>query len=336
MTIALLAAVLRKTYYMVPVRELKRQAGAGNQIAKRLYGAVAYGTSLRVLLWVILVLSSASAFVVLATSLAPLLAILVVALVLWFAFSWLPDTRVSSWSMRVTQALTPTVVTVLHYTGPLLRVVAAPFQKHQVPQHSGLYELEDMLDLLDLQSKQPDSRITTEQIELIRNVLAFGNQKVRDVLRPRSQVKTVALNDAIGPVILDELHASGQTVFPVKKTPRSKDIVASLHIDDVGLHSTGKVEDYVARGVTYIHEGDSLTDALHVFYQTKRQLFVVINSFEEYVGVLTLEDILHTLAGRPAPDEQLGSHDDSASVAARHPHKKAKPVVAESDETVVE
>ena len=336
LVLALVAVVLRKTYDMVPAHELKRQAASDNQLAKQLYAAVAFGPSLRILLWLVLALSSAGAFVLLATSLAPLVAVIVVAVVLWLAFSWLPDTRVSSWSTRIAQAITPSVVAILHKADPILARVARPFQKHQVPNHSGLYELQDMLDLLDLQSRQPDSRITTEQIDLIRNVLTFGNQKVRDVLRPRNTVKTVALNDAIGPVLLDELHASGQTVFPVKKTPRSKDVVASLHIDDVGLHSTGLVEDYVAQGVTYIHESDSLADALHVFYQTKRQLFVVINSFEEYVGVLTLEDILHTLAGSPAPDEELGSHDDSATVAARHPKGKARPAVAESDETVVE
>lgn len=336
LTLALMAVVLRKVYSLVPVQELKRQAAAGNHLAKQLYSAVSYGTSLYVLLWLVLILASASAFVLLAQSLAPLVAILVVAVVLWLSFSWLPSSRVTSWSTRLAQQATPTVVWLLNRLDPLLRRVSAPFLRRYPEEHSGLYEIRDFLDLLDLQSHQPDSRITTEQIELIRQVLQFGDRKVRDALRPRDSIKSVSLNDAIGPVILDELHASGQTVFPVKKSPRSKEIVASLHLDDVGLHSTGTVEDYAAMGVTYIHESDNLADALHVFYQTKRQLFVVINSFEEYVGVLTLEDILHTLAGRPNPDEKLGTHDDSASVAARHSTTKSEPAVAESDETVVE
>lgn len=336
MMVALLVVVLRKTYSMVPAHELKRQAASGNRLAKQLYLAVGYGMSLRVLLWLVLALSTAGAFVLITSVLSAWLAVLFVAAVLWLAFSWLPSTRVTGWGTRVTQAVTPAVVAVLRYTDPPFDRLAKPLAKRQVTHHSGLYELHDLLDLLDLQSRQPDSRITTEEIELIRSVLQFSSQKVRNVLRPRNRVKTVALSDAIGPVLLDELHASGQTVFPVKKTPRSKEIVAALHIDDVGLHSTGLIEDYVTPGVTYIHESDNLADALHVFYQTKRQLFVVINSFEEYVGVLTLEDILHTLVGRPAPDERLGSHDDSAVVAARHPRGKAKRAVAESDETVVE
>lgn len=318
LALAMLAVVLRKTYALVPARELKRQAAAGNSLAKQLYKAVGYGVSLRVLLWVVLALASAGSFVLFTMALAPVLAVLVVAVVLWLAFSWLPSTRVTSPATRITASTTPVVVWVLQYTDPILRRLTGPLTKRYVPSHSGLYELQDLLNLLDLQAKQPDSRITSEEIALIREVLQFGKRKVRDVLRPRSQVKAVALTDAIGPILLDELHASGQTVFPVKKTPRSKEIVAALHLGDVGLHSTGTVEDYVSSGITYIHESDSLADALHAFYQTKRQLFVVINSFEEYVGVITLEDILHTLVGRPVPDETLGSHDDSASVAARH------------------
>lgn len=321
LALALLTVVLRKTYALVPAHELKRQAAAGNDLAKQLYRAVAYGVSLRVLLWIVLALASAGSFVLFTSVLTPLLAVLIVAVALWLAFSWLPSTRVTSFATRLTVSSTAVVVWVLHYSDPLLRRLTGPLVRRYVPSHSGLYELQDLLNLLDLQAKQPDSRITSEEISLIREVLQFGKRKVRDSLRPRAHVKAVALTDAIGPILLDELHASGQTVFPVKKTPRSKEIVASLHLGDVGLHSTGTVEDYASSGVTYIHESDSLADALHAFYQTKRQLFVVINSFEEYVGVITLEDILHTLAGRPLPDETLGSHNDSASVAARHPRQ---------------
>jgi CBS domain containing-hemolysin-like protein len=327
LAVAILIIVLRKTYGVVPELELKRQAASGNTLAADLYKAVAYGVSLRVLLWVVLALTAASGFVLLANTMPPVLSILIVAVLLWLSFSWLPSTRVTTVGTRLAQFATPAITWLLHYVDPLLQRVAYPFVRRYQPKHSGLYELHDLLNLLDLQSRQPDSRITTEEIDLIRGVLQFGDYKVRDVLRPREQVKTVALGDAIGPIILDELHASGQTSFPVKKSARSKEIVATLHLGDVGIHSKGVVEDYATAGTVYIHESDSLADALHVFYQTKKQLFVVVNSFEEYVGVLTLEDILHLLVGRPNPDETLGSHDDSAAVAARHPRKSEQTVV---------
>jgi len=206
----------------------------------------------------------------------------------------------------------------------LMRVVGRGYKA----QHTGLYELTDLLDVLDLQATQADSRITPEEISLMRHVLQFGDLKVRDVLRPRANVKTIAATDTVGPILLDELHASGQSSFPVKKTARSKEIVGTLHLGDIGIHSTGKVGDYLTLGVTYINEGDSLADALHAFYQTRRQLFIVVDAFEEYVGVLTLEDILFELVDKPKINENIGSYDDPSAVATHE--------TSQSDKTVVE
>lgn len=336
--LAITATILRKTYSMVPAHELKRQASGGNSLARELYRAVGYGSSLRVVLWIVTALGGAGGIVLFARVAPGWLGFILVAVTLWLAFSWLPNTRVTGVSTRLTLLATPAVVWLLNYLDPLLRKLSGPILRHHVPRHSGLYELQDLLNLLDLQANQPDSRITTEELALIRQVLQFGDRKVRDALRPRQQIKSVALNDAIGPILLDELHASGQSSFPVKKTARSKEIIGSLQLGDIGIHSKGTVENYYTTGVIYIHESDSLADALHVFYQTKRQLFIVINSFEEYVGVLTLEDIVHQLVGRPAENETLGGHDNSVVVAARHTQKVAPEaeVVAETAETVVE
>jgi CBS domain containing-hemolysin-like protein len=325
--LAVMSVLARKAFALAPMRELKRRAANGNDLAKDLFRAAGYGMSLTVLLWAVTLLSLAGGSIMLVMSLPGYAAFLVLALVFWFCIVWLPSTHVGKVSVQVARRVTPALAWILQYTDPLLGRISRWSARHFSPKHSGLYELHDLLDLLDLQSKQADSRITTEELELMRNVLKFGDLKVRNSLRPRKTIKSIALDDNVGPILLDELHASGQTSFPVKKTARSKEIVGVLHIGDVGIHSRGKVEDYVNQGVTYIHESDSLADALHVFYQTKHQLFVVVNSFEEYVGVLTLQDVLQELLNHPPAAEELGSHDDKTAVAARHPRKSEQTVV---------
>lgn len=338
LVISLSAVVMRKAYALVTPREMKRQAAGGNELATQLYRAVGHGESLAALLWLLILLPMAVGFVLLSQSAPVWVSVLSIAVVVWLAFSWLPHTRLTGFGMRTTVYVTPAVDWVLQHVGTLLLRVIVPLKRRFTPQHSGLYELTDLLDLLELQSTQADSRITSEEIELVRHVLQFGDQYVRDALRPRKQVKAVSLEDTVGPILLDELHASGQSSFPVKKTPRSKDIVACLYLGDVGIHSKGSVEDYAVSNVVYVNESDTLADALHVFFQTKHQLAVVVDNFEEYVGVLTLEDILHTLVGKPAPNETLGSHQDKSAVAARHTalnEQADSESVAESDATVV-
>lgn len=327
LAIAMAGVVLRKTYYFVPPRELKRQAEAGDQVARTLYRAVAYGGSLRALLWLVIAAASAGGFVVLARLAPAWMGFVAVVILLWLAFSWLPNSRVTSLGARLAVWLTPAIAWTLNHVHPLLDAPARRLQGRYAGGHTGLFERQDIIDLLDAQSRQPDSRVTAEEIDLVKHVLNFSDYKVRDVLRPRTQIKSVSAGDAIGPVLLDELHASGQSSFPVKKSARGKEIIGTLHLNDIGIHSSGTVADHMTGGVTYIHESDNLADALHVFYQTKRQLFVVVNSFEEYVGIITMEDILHQLVGRPEPNETLGSHDDPAAVAARHPQAAPSEVI---------
>ncbi|HEY9712722.1 MAG TPA: hypothetical protein V6C72_04595, partial [Chroococcales cyanobacterium] len=64
--LSFIALTLRKTYYYLPERELKRQAKNGDKLAKVLYRAVAYGQSLQLLLWLLIGLFAALGFVLLA------------------------------------------------------------------------------------------------------------------------------------------------------------------------------------------------------------------------------------------------------------------------------
>lgn len=297
--LAVLAAVLRKTYQMVPAHELKRQAAGGNELARELYRAVGFGESLQVLLWIVLVAGLSLGFANLVAPLATWLAVVLFIALLWLIFLWLPSTRVAAPSLRITRAVTPLVVWLLHHSDGWLARLARPFIKHRTLEHSGLYELHDLLDLLDLQSQQADSRIPVETMTLVHQALEFDDKKVRDVVEADAPVKTLALTDAIGPILLDEMHASGQTVFPVKKTSRSKEIVGYLGIDDVGIHSTGTVAEYAVQGVLQLNENDTLREALQAFGRSNKQLAVVENDFEEYVGVLSLTDVIAQLV--PAP-----------------------------------
>jgi CBS domain containing-hemolysin-like protein len=83
-----------------------------------------------------------------------------------------------------------------------------------------------------------------------------------------------------------------------------------------------------------------LADALQAILKTRQHLFVVVNRFEEYVGVISIEDILEQIVGSPILDE-FDQYDDLRAVAARQAEKdhklheqKAPEVPAEEPEIV--
>ncbi len=321
--------VVRKTYYYLPLHELKRRAERGEPLARRLYPAAAYGGGLRVLLWLYIGLMSAVSIILLARLLPIWVSLLIVGPLLWGTFSWLPASRVTPFGARLTLMVTPVVVWLLNYVGPWLgRGSDAVYKHNPAMAHTGLFERSDLVELIEQQQRQTDSRLDGEELDIARRALNFSQYKVHDVLVPRKAVKTVLARDNVGPVLIDELHKNAQGYALVQGAPKG-DFVGTLAFKQLGIESHGQVQDIMSKDVFYVHENDPLAQALHAFFATHQPLFVVVNSFEEYVGIITLEGILRQLLG-DVPGDGFEDHHKVAAVAARHPkpkkaEKKEKP-----------
>lgn len=158
-----------------------------------------------------------------------------------------------------------------------------------------------------------------EQV-LIISSLTFQTKLVRDIMTPKSVVETIKDTEILGPLVLDDLHKTGHSRFPV--IGRDIDhVVGILHVRDVltldtSRKHTARADSAMSKRVYYIREDHNLEQALSAFLKTHHHLFVVINEFRETVGIITLEDTLESLLGRKIIDE-FDAHDDMRAVAVR-------------------
>jgi len=331
--ITLLTIVLSKAYQHVPAKELKREARSGNDLAKTLYRAVAYGASTQTLLNILMVITAGGSFVLLATNLPAWFALLLIFSVLAAGFVWLPTTHLSNFGMRLAYWCTPAVAWLLHYMHGPLDVLSREAHAQSFTVHSGLYEKDDLLELLAWQKEQPDSRISTESLAVAEKALAFGDKKVSDVLIPRSQAKTVKSSDTIGPILLDELHKSGYSYFPVIEG-KSEKVVGILYIEDaIDAKHGGKVSSIMHEKVRYVHEDFSLSQVLQAWVKTRQHLFIVVNNFKELVGIVTARDILEQVLGEIQPDE-FDKYEDLEAVAEAKLVPAVEEAVVEEPEIV--
>lgn len=326
---------MRKTYFYIPGRELKRRAEKHDKLAATMYRAVAYGSSLRTLLWLYIGLTTAASLVIFSRVLPVWVSLLIVGPILWATFSWLPASRMTKVGAWVTARVTPVVAFLLHYLHPpLSRVSDAIRSKTTYNDHSGIYERDDLLHLLDHQAWQKDSRISEEELEIAKKALTFGDYKVADILIPRKKVKTIVASDTIGPVLIDELHKNAQN-YALVKDKKGGDFIGSLTFKSLGLDSEGKVDDMTRHMVHYLHENDSLSDALHAFFVTNNPVFIVVNSFNEYVGIISIEKIMEQLLGH-LPGSDFSQYNDPEAVSAKHPktknHKKDHDAPVKTEE----
>lgn len=345
--LALLALALQRTYTALTPKELKRRARSKDPIADVLYRAVAYGASLRVMLWIIVILSAAGSFVLLGNVAPPILAFLAVASVIAYGFVWMPAHHATRIGTQIAVWLTPAITWLLARLHPLLDRLVAFAQKHRpITVHTGLYDQEDLLKLIELQKGQPDSRISPDTLDLLSHTLTFGEKLVRDTMVPARAVRQISAEEAVSPLVISDLHDSGFSRFPVYEPHDNSDvnkagagnmagsIVGTLFLRDlISLKHTGKVRDVMQSNVYYVHEDHPLEQVLDAFIKTQHHLFVVVNSFEEFVGIITIEDILEQILGCKIVDE-FDQYDDLRVVASQQAaiehkanHKKGQEVV---------
>jgi CBS domain containing-hemolysin-like protein len=133
----------------------------------------------------------------------------------------------------------------------------------------------------------------------------------------------VSADEVVSPVVIRELHDSGHSRFPVFEG-KSDRIAGTLYLRElITLKKSGPVRDVMERTVYYVHEEYPLEQVLHAFLKTKHHLFIVVDKFEEYVGIITIEDIIEQILGVKIVDE-FDSYDDIRAVAANHARREHK------------
>lgn len=340
--LVLLSISLQRAYAHLPIKELKRRARAQDETANLLYKAATYGVSLRGLLWFFIGLSSAGFFVYIARHVPVWFAVFLSGLVIWAGFVWLPSRETKQVSVWFAKTLAPAFAWLLQYLHtPLVKLSQFGRRISPISRHTGLYDKEDLLELINDQNEQADNQISQNDLELVFHALTFSDKLVADFLTPRRIVKAVSADESIGPVLMTELHASGFSRFPVYEGKKDH-IVGTLFLHDlVNIKASAKVKDVMQRKVYYVHEDQNLADALQAILKSHHHLLVVVNSFEEYVGVITIEDVLEQIIGQPIIDE-FDRYDDLRAVAERAAskehakHDKKEPEASEPTTEVIE
>lgn len=173
-------------------------------------------------------------------------------------------------------------------------------------------ELEHMID-------ESVEILTGEEKKLLKSNLHFADKTVESVMTPRGVLEVIDSREVLGPIVLDQLHKTGHSRFPVTKGDIDH-VIGILHIRELlMLHekATQTAEQSMEKKVYYINQSQTLQHALAAFLSTQHHMFIVVNEYRETAGVITLEDCMEALIGRRIVDE-YDAHDDLRAVAERN------------------
>ena len=288
----------------MPVKELRRLA-RGRQVkgVAAVYRLASFGPSARLFLLLSGALSAAG-IILMAFGQSQRLGFLAALAVIWLVWAGRTPKRAGGGRLQRSAILAAPLFTAgVSLFQPLLGRLTRRQRSADRTAAAGLYEKEDLADFMKSQARLGDNRIAEQDLKLAAAALSFSDKTVAAAMVPRRQVKWITAAEHVGPMVADELHQSGQTIFPVVKEvvkTGNPEVVGSLYLSDLlgRLETKGRIRDLMQTGVNYVNESQSLHEALETFLQTGSGLLIVINDFEEIVGVLTLGDIFKQIFGK--------------------------------------
>lgn len=192
-----------------------------------------------------------------------------------------------------------------------------------IVQDSQLASRQELLHLVDGADKD---MVSADERRMIHGAMSFAEQRVKDHMTPRSVMEVIGVNELLGPLVLNDLYKTGHSHFPVLDGDIDH-IVGILHLHNLVTltrKETVTVKDVMEPKVLFIHEDQTLDEALNICIKHRRHLLVVINEFRETVGVITIEDAVEQLIGRQIVDDD-DNHEDLRAVAARNLRGNNKP-----------
>lgn len=301
---------------------LKQLARSGDKQAKNVYPLHALRYELYLVMTVLYIASIATLALFFESQTGSVLSVLFITFLIVLFAELLPLLYLRHKSITLLSVLSPFLRKIAGFVAPVTNRIAQFMSTVLERQENVLYTREQLVALFENSQKHRESEVSKDELRMLQGVMEFGDKLIRDVMTPRRMVKLVSQDDEAGPLFMDELHKSGHSRFPVTRDGERAEFVGTLYMRDlVGQKALKKVHDIMSEDVRYIHEEESLDHALRAFLKTRHHLFVVVNNFEEFVGVLSIEDVLEEIIGTEIIDE-FDTHDDLRAVASRMADKE--------------
>jgi CBS domain containing-hemolysin-like protein len=291
---------------------LRYWARRGEATAKSLYPLKARGSAVLLTIELLRSLAISGTLILLASQFWGLYAWLLGAIILFVVFIVLSELYLRPIGTHLLAILGGSLLTLAQLLKFIMLPLGRVFDRFIAEQPVTLTrsELTHMIDAIDMH----DTDLSKDELRLIKHALMFGDKTVHDIMTPRSVMSVVKQDDILSPILLDELHKTGHSRFPVMNTEGDQ-VVGLLYVRDLfDLKTHAKVSELMHAPAHFVNENRELDHVLQAFLRTKQHLFLVVNSFAELTGLVTIEDVVEQILGKPIIDE-FDKYDSMRDVA---------------------
>jgi magnesium and cobalt transporter len=191
---------------------------------------------------------------------------------------------------------------------------------------SSIQSLEQSVDELIQEHNiaEGGEKISTEEREIIHNVLSFGDTKVSAIMVPRTDIVAVEYNislEELKEIIISKEH----TRMPVYNQSLDN-VVGFIHVKDLIPVLTGDkpfVMENIIRKIPIISPSMKVTELLAQMRSTRVHIALVLDEYGGTDGLVTIEDVVEEIVGEIQDEhdneeaEYIISEDGTIEASAR-------------------
>lgn len=302
-------------------QELKRKMELGNKDAALIYPIRVRGNQFMVTLLIVNVMVNAT-LAVFFTNIMPGLLAIVLATILIILFGEVaPKALFSKQALFLGARFAWVVDKLMLVLSPIAYPLSKLINNRIGSELPSIFTKNELIKIIADHSQSEDSNIDINELRIVKHALMYSDKQIEDIMTPRTAIKSVEREAVLSPKLLNELHESGFSRFPVYDESPDK-IVGTLYVHDlIDIRDKAKAKDAMSKKVYFINEKMHLDHVFDAFFKTKHHLFIVVNEFSEVVGLITIEDVIEEILGKEIVDE-FDQYEDMRAVALHKATKK--------------
>lgn len=154
--------------------------------------------------------------------------------------------------------------------------------------------------------------ISKDQEQIISRTVGLAKKKVDDVMIPASEIKflhdAMSMSDA-----LVEAHIYNHTRYPLVRAENRHEVIGYINFKDIigalQINSLDPSLNGISRKIITFKEQESFHTVLRKMLHGHQHIAVVLNSHNELVGLVTLEDVIEEIVGEIEDEyDELPAH----------------------------
>ncbi len=177
-------------------------------------------------------------------------------------------------------------------------------------KHGMAVSREELSAMADIGHKE--GVFAESEMRIIKNLIAFQEIKVRDIMTPRTVVVAAPENILLREIYNDKAYLRFSRI-PLFRDNSRDHVIGYIHKHDL-LEKLADDEHTmqartIARDMLMVAESLSIPRLFQKLMETREQVALAIDDYGGMAGIVTMEDVLETLLGVEIVDEFDGSQD---------------------------